>query len=98
MGYSAIVKTDSEKNVYLESRKRIGPFDEIDVTKYDSNGSVKWSIQTETIVTANAPDGGTYASGMSVDNSGNIYLTGYTMGLQFGGNFIDRYFLMKISQ
>jgi subtilisin-like proprotein convertase family protein len=82
------VATDSTGNVYTTGRTtgnlagtNAGLGDAF-VNKFDDNGNLLWQRQLGT-------SGYDEANGMSVDDAGNVYLTGWTDGA-FDGNTSDR--------
>jgi len=56
--------------------------------KYDSAGVQKWINKYNTTNTINP--GRDYPYGMAIDNAGNIYVTGYTVGIEGTLDFIDQ--------
>ncbi|MDC0253517.1 SBBP repeat-containing protein, partial [Bacteriovoracales bacterium] len=69
---------DTSNNIYITGYTK-GSFDgssdsggsDIFLVKYNTSGEKQWSAQT-------GSSGNEYAKGISVDTSGNIYITGYT--------------------
>ena len=73
------IALDSSANVFvsgrttgaLDSQTQHGSND-LFITKYDSSGTRKWTVQD------GAANGNTYGYGIATDSSGNVYATGYT--------------------
>jgi uncharacterized delta-60 repeat protein len=84
--HAAVVKVDNDGNVYvmgISGADSIFPF-ELDYAtiKYNSAGQVLW------ISRYNGPGNNTdYANAMAVDNSGNVYVTGASMGSGTGYDY-----------
>jgi hypothetical protein len=77
--YSKGIATDSSGNVYLTgytygnlAGKNAG-WGDVWIAKYDSSGNQQWTKQFG----SSADD---FSNGISIDNSGNVYLTGNTKG------------------
>ncbi len=83
------IALDRDGNVYLTGYTAgnlggplLGSFD-IFLSKYDTSGNLLWSRQTGT-------PGADFATGVSIDGTGNAYITGYTsgsLGRANAGNF-----------
>ena len=93
------VATDSSGNVYIvgysygdfDGNNNIGSTDII-IAKYNSTGTKQWSHQYGT----SSHDKGT---GITIDNSDNIYITGETYGNLYGNSKSGGYdiFVMKLN-
>jgi len=79
------VATDAEGNVYAAGYTRgalEGPNaggEDVFIRSYDRDGSLRWTRQFGT-------SSGDFATGMATDASGNVYVTGYTLGALEGPN------------
>lgn len=73
------VATDSLGNVYITGSPTGATYPVILAAKYDTNGTIQW--QRSLGVTSNS----NYGESISVDNSGNVYVGGYSSSL-FNGN------------
>ncbi|HSD62352.1 MAG TPA: SBBP repeat-containing protein [Ignavibacteriaceae bacterium] len=73
--YAVALKVDGSGNVYVTGESySVSTFYDIAIVKYNSNGVQQWAE------TWNGP--GSYQdspSGLALDNSGNVYVTGYTI-------------------
>jgi len=77
------VTTDSSGNIYvtgvtynyLDGNTGIGGAGDIFLVKYNSSGTKQWTKQLGTT-------SGDEGRGVTTDSSGNIYVTGYTLGLE----------------
>jgi hypothetical protein len=88
--YAKGIATDSSGNVYLtgytqgglDGNTSAGSTD-LFVVKYDSSGVKQWTKQLGTST-------GDYANSIATDSSGNIYVTGETLGSLGGSNAAGR--------
>ena len=80
------IATDNSGNSYITGYINDGtnPGDHVSafIAKYDTNGDLAWTKQLGSSSTDNS-------NGVSIDNSGNIYITGYTFGDLDGTNAGD---------
>ena len=83
------IASDSSSNLYITGHTRSagGGIDKIFIVKYDSSGTVQW----QRTITSGTADNGT---GIAVDNSGNIYVSGYVQGAPSVGQ--HDFFLAKL--
>ncbi|NJK70125.1 MAG: hypothetical protein HC941_29725, partial [Microcoleus sp. SU_5_3] len=72
------VKIDAANNVYLVGYTNTSSNADAYIYKYDSNGNEIWKKVFSSQVTFADP--GDYATGVDLDNSGNIYVAGNTWG------------------
>ena len=94
-----MVATDSSGNVYVVGYAN-GDFDgntniglkDIIIAKYNSSGAKQWSYQYGTT----SDD---YGTGIAIDSSDNIFLTGYTGGGLYGNTNAGSYdiFVIKLN-
>ena len=104
--YATGVATDSSNNVYvtgytngeMDGNTRTGGWDFF-LVKYNDNGTKQWTRQlgSSTITGAHTHQWNTYAYGVTVDSSDNIYVTGTTSGGLDGSTIsgLDDIFLVK---
>ncbi len=72
------IAVDGSGNVYVTgSSRNTGTYSDIVTIKYDSLGTVKWTAQYNNVET-DSTDGG---YGVAVDNDGNVYVVGQSIGL-----------------
>jgi uncharacterized delta-60 repeat protein len=70
------MKVDNSGNVYVTgSTPGMGAAKDYATVKYNTSGALQWEQRYNG--TGNGPD---YASAIAVDNSGNVIVTGYSMG------------------
>jgi subtilisin family serine protease len=72
------VKIDATNNVYLVGYTNTSSHADAYIYKYDSNGNEIWKqVFSSQVIFA---DMGDYATGVDIDNTGNIYVAGNTWG------------------
>ena len=79
LGIGRIITMDSMRNWYVCGSNNL---EEIITAKYDSNGVQKWVSRWYGDVKRNMP------TAIATDNSGNVYVTGWTNSLTTGGNYV----------
>ena len=88
--YAYAIAVDGSDNVYVAGGSDVsGTSDDYVTIKYDTNGNELWAARYNG--PANDHD---YAQAMAVDNSGNVYVTGYSYGIGTG----EDYATIKYSQ
>ena len=72
--YKNVTKTDASNNVYIAgaTMNGYGNYDML-LVKYNSSGTAQWTKQYDG--GGNGPD---VATGLYIDGSGNVYITGFT--------------------
>lgn len=71
MYHKSITKTDGSGNVYIAGATMSSGFYDMLVAKYNSSGVLQWTFQYDGY--SHFHD---FATGMFIDNSGNVYVTG----------------------
>lgn len=79
------VTIDSSGNIYCVGSSKYGTATySTMLVKYNSSGTLIWQRKL-------SGSGNTYGQGISIDSSGNLYITGYTISGAFNLGFIAKY-------
>lgn len=82
--YKSKIATDNSNNVYVAGATANGATSDILVVKYNASGVQQWVQQYN-----GAGSGEDVATGLCVDNNGNVYITGYTTGTVLNPTNVD---------
>lgn len=82
--YKSKIVTDNSKNVYVAGATMNGATTDILLVKYNSSGAQLWTAQYD-----GGGNGEDVATGLCVDSSGNVYITGYATGTAMSPTNVD---------
>ena len=77
-GQAQAIAVDASANVYVTRTRSYGGGHEYATIKYDSSGQQQWLAEYH------GPGNDDYARGIAIDDSGNVYVTGYSRRFEGG--------------